>query len=144
MNTIVFEAVHSPVWADNEQSAVTLQVKVAATEQEFPFTASPDDPEPHGVDLYNRATSGEFGPIAAYVAPSGTALLSQYKAENAHAMAAIQTKIAPLSAAQSLGVATQEELDYLTRLQQELVDLYRAEQKVIALGLAEVRPPYAS
>lgn len=34
-----------------------------------PFTASPDDSEPHGVELYERAMAGEFGPIAPYIAP---------------------------------------------------------------------------
>ena len=36
---------------------------------EIPFCASPADLEPHGRDLYARAITGEFGPIAAYVAP---------------------------------------------------------------------------
>ena len=30
----------------------------------LPFTASPDDVEPHGRDLYARAVAGEFGPVA--------------------------------------------------------------------------------
>lgn len=70
MKTIVFDAVHSPIWADSEHSAVTLQVKVAAAEQGFPFTASPDDSAPYGVDLYCRAIAGEFGPVAAYIPPT--------------------------------------------------------------------------
>jgi hypothetical protein len=36
---------------------------------EVPFGASPADTEPHGRDLYARAVAGEFGAIAAYVAP---------------------------------------------------------------------------
>lgn len=30
----------------------------------IPFTASPDDVEPHGRELYARAVAGEFGPVA--------------------------------------------------------------------------------
>lgn len=37
-----------------------------------PFTASPDDTEPHGVELYNRAMAGEFGEIAPFVEPPPT------------------------------------------------------------------------
>lgn len=37
-----------------------------------PFTASPDDVEEHGRDLYARAVAGEFGEIAPYVAPVPT------------------------------------------------------------------------
>jgi hypothetical protein len=33
----------------------------------IPFTASKNDVEPHGVDLYNRAILGEFGVIAPYI-----------------------------------------------------------------------------
>lgn len=35
----------------------------------IPFTASPDDVEQHGRELYAEAISGKFGPIAAYVPP---------------------------------------------------------------------------
>lgn len=35
----------------------------------IPFTASPNDCEAHGRDLFARAKVGEFGPVAAYVAP---------------------------------------------------------------------------
>jgi len=35
----------------------------------IPFTASPDDTEPHGRDLYARAVAGTLGPIAPYVPP---------------------------------------------------------------------------
>ena len=34
-----------------------------------PFTASPDDSEPHGAELYARAMAGEFGEISPYVEP---------------------------------------------------------------------------
>lgn len=36
---------------------------------EIPFTASPDDVEEHGRDLFARAVAGEFGPVADYVPP---------------------------------------------------------------------------
>lgn len=38
----------------------------------IPFTASPDDVEPLGPEIYSRAVAGEFGPIAPYVAPTPT------------------------------------------------------------------------
>ncbi|MFA7347271.1 MAG: hypothetical protein WCZ86_05885 [Desulfurivibrionaceae bacterium] len=45
-----------------------------------PFTASPNDSEPHGVDLYNRAIAGEFGPVAPYVEPPVTQTQKQAEA----------------------------------------------------------------
>ena len=35
----------------------------------IPFTASPDDVDPLGPEIYSRAVAGEYGPIAAYVPP---------------------------------------------------------------------------
>lgn len=35
----------------------------------IPFTASADDPEPFGRDLHAQALAGDFGAVAAYVAP---------------------------------------------------------------------------
>lgn len=37
------------------------------------FSASPDDVEPHGRDLYARAMAGEFGPVAPWVEPDQAA-----------------------------------------------------------------------
>ena len=45
-----------------------------------PFTASPDDSAPHGVELYNRAMAGEFGSIAPYVEPPVTQAQKQAEA----------------------------------------------------------------
>lgn len=45
-----------------------------------PFTASPNDCEPHGVELYNRAMAGEFGHIAPYVEPPVTPAQKQAEA----------------------------------------------------------------
>lgn len=35
----------------------------------IPFTATPDDEEQHGRDIYAAAVAGEYGPIAPYVEP---------------------------------------------------------------------------
>lgn len=40
----------------------------------IPFTASPDDGEAHGRELFARAIAGEFGQIAAYDGPSAAQL----------------------------------------------------------------------
>jgi len=45
------------------------------------FTASPDDSEPHGVELFEWANAGEFGPVAEYVAPQVTPDQIKAKAE---------------------------------------------------------------
>lgn len=58
---------HSPEFSAN--SNITLLATFEGI-GEVPFTASPDDPEAHGRELYARAIAGEFGPVAPYVAPT--------------------------------------------------------------------------
>lgn len=48
---------------------VELVAKFPWLNEEVSFCASPNDSEAHGRDLFARAIAGEFGPIAAYVAP---------------------------------------------------------------------------
>lgn len=59
----------NPVWNDDTGQAVLLDVKFVEFSDEVPFTATSYDDMPYGVDLYNRAVAGEFGPIAPYVPP---------------------------------------------------------------------------
>lgn len=35
----------------------------------IPFTASPDDVEAHGREIYQAAIAGDFGPVAEYIPP---------------------------------------------------------------------------
>lgn len=66
MGTII--EVKNPVWANPGHTQIDLLI----TDTEYgdiPFTASPHDPESHGVVLFNAAVAGEFGTIAEYVPP---------------------------------------------------------------------------
>lgn len=55
----------SPQWANADQTAITLTVDFEGV-GELPFTATPNDSESHGRDLFARASAGDFGPVAAY------------------------------------------------------------------------------
>lgn len=43
----------------------------------IPFTATPDDPEKHGRDLYQEAIDGKLGEIADYVQPTSEEVLEK-------------------------------------------------------------------
>lgn len=58
-----------PAWNNAESTAIILTVKWEEFVEEMPFGATSYDPEPWGVDLFNRAKAGEFGAVAHYVAP---------------------------------------------------------------------------
>jgi hypothetical protein len=58
-----------PIYNNQDGTSIILTVKWEEFVEEMPFNADIWDPEPHGVDLYNRAKAGEFGTVAPYVAP---------------------------------------------------------------------------
>lgn len=61
-----------PRWNDAAQTSISLFVTFEETEEtlgEIPFTATEDDCEPHGQTVFARAKLGDFGVVAAYVAP---------------------------------------------------------------------------
>lgn len=68
MYTII--SVSNPVYSNKDNTTVELQVVFNGLPNDLlPFTASPNDSEEHGRELYARAVAGEFGPIGAYVVP---------------------------------------------------------------------------
>jgi len=67
----------NPIWANETGQVILLIVKWNEFNEEMPFAACSYDTEPHGVDLYNRAKAGEFGTVAAYVAPIQPAPLAE-------------------------------------------------------------------
>ncbi len=58
----------NPRWANPQKTIVDLNVSHPVF-GEIPFTANPEDMEPHGRELFARAAAGEFGPVADYVPP---------------------------------------------------------------------------
>ena len=66
---LTIESATNPVYANAEGICIALDVKFAEFNEVMPFGATPFDPMPYGVELYNRALAGEFGAIAPYVAP---------------------------------------------------------------------------
>lgn len=61
-----------PIYADAEGTTIQLIVKFEEMANEIPFGATPWDTEPYGVELYNNAVAGMYGPIAPYVPPPVT------------------------------------------------------------------------
>ena len=66
---LTIQSATNPVYANSEGTNITLQVKFEEFEEVMPFGATSYDSMSYGVELYNRAVVGEFGPIAPYVAP---------------------------------------------------------------------------
>ena len=63
-----FTQVKNPRWSNKEQSQIDCEVDFENI-GEVSFTASEIDNTLHGVEIFNRAASGEFGEVAAYMPP---------------------------------------------------------------------------
>lgn len=58
------------VWDNEEHTAISMIVKFEEIPEEMPFLATPYDPMPYGVELFNNAVAGDYGTIAPYVPPT--------------------------------------------------------------------------
>lgn len=67
----------NPRWMDKEKTAIVLECKfshyadMGMTENDgyYDFGASPDDIEPHGRQIFEKAKAGDYGTIGDYVPP---------------------------------------------------------------------------
>jgi hypothetical protein len=66
---LTLEYAKDPYYVSEDGQAIHLTVKWEEFGEEHPFSATSYDSEAHGVDLYNRAKTGEFGVVQPYVAP---------------------------------------------------------------------------
>ena len=64
---LTVEYAKNPIYGSEDGQTIDLIVKFYEFNEELPFGATPYDPMPYGVDIYNRAVAGEFGPVAPYV-----------------------------------------------------------------------------
>jgi len=66
---LTIEYANNPVYDNAEGTGISLMVKFEEFAEVLPFGATPYDPMPYGVELYNNALAGMYGPIAPYVPP---------------------------------------------------------------------------
>jgi hypothetical protein len=112
----VVESARDPRWSDQAHSAIVLMVVFKGMERvygEIPFAASPDDSEPHGVELFQRALAGEFGEVQEPTVDMVKAQVMCRRVDlSATATARINTLVADLEVLQdavSMDMATAEQ-----------------------------------
>jgi hypothetical protein len=66
---LTIEYAKNPIYSSPDGQTIDLKVKFYEMASEMPFGATPFDPMPYGVELYNNALAGMYGPIAPYVPP---------------------------------------------------------------------------
>jgi hypothetical protein len=64
-------SIKNPVWIDAAHTAVNCEITTSQFGDEvLPFTASPNDVEPHGRAIFASIIAGDYGPIEEYIDPS--------------------------------------------------------------------------
>lgn len=85
MTIRTINSAQNPKWADAANTMIDLEVDFDELDEVYvPFTASPADPEEWGRTLFQDAVNGQYGEIAAWVAPeniSGEDALSMVRAK---------------------------------------------------------------
>jgi len=61
------EYAKNPQWADPDHTMIDLIIKWDTIDEELPFSATAEDVEAHGREIYNNALAGGYGEIAEYV-----------------------------------------------------------------------------
>lgn len=141
---LIVESAREPRWSVG-RSAITLLVvfeEHAATLGAIPFTASPEDSEAHGRELFARAVALEFGPVLEPETPAlaQAALLTAARL-SAVATATInaqQTALETLQDAVRLNLAT--EAESALPLKQAELDAWRSYR--VYLSRIEAQPGY--
>lgn len=66
----ILTSLTNPVWSNAEHTTIDCEITTSQFGPEvLPFTASPNDVEPHGRAIFADIIAGKYGPIAEYVAP---------------------------------------------------------------------------
>ncbi|MFJ3112314.1 phage tail assembly chaperone [Pseudomonas putida] len=105
-----------PQWNDAAHTSLNLWVTFAQTADtlgEVPFTASPDDCEAYGRELFERAVALEFGavlePSDAELTRAAALTLTRLNSEATAAIGALQPVLATLQDAERLSMASEAE-----------------------------------
>lgn len=64
----------NPKWSNATRTSIDITICWDAWDTEFPFTATENDPEEHGRDIYSLALAGEYGVVAEFTPPTPDSL----------------------------------------------------------------------
>ena len=76
-----YSSATNPAWANDKQNAIRLTIKFDHLPDAMSFLATSYDIEAHGVQIFNDAKAGKFGPVAPFIAPVAAFDAGNVKAE---------------------------------------------------------------
>lgn len=135
-----FIRVQSAVYASPAGDVINCHVEIEGLGL-VPFSASKNDPEAHGRQLYDELVAGKWGDIAAFTPPDENEIASRTAAAaqalKSARFAEATGVIDALQFAVDSGVATRDEVEQLARWQQYRLAVMRARATSAGLVLPE-------
>jgi len=82
---------NNPKWADQAHTVIDLTVRFEEIDEDLPFSATPNDTEEHGRDIYARALADEFGVIAEWTPPTTEQLAANARGQRDNLLAELDS-----------------------------------------------------
>lgn len=121
MDISFFSDVKNPVFSAENKSTIDLTCNIKGVGNNLLFTASADDCEAHGRQLYQKAVNGDYGDIGEYIAPvelESTQLLKSTR----KTLQELSLEAFALQCAVDAGTASQEQIGTLAALKQNIAE----------------------
>lgn len=126
MDISKFSNINTPIYSNAENTTINIVADIDGVGGGVPFTASANDPEQTGRDIYANAIAGEYGAVAAYIPPpplTQPEIILQNTATQKRRLSDAAISAFPIQSALLYGGATAEQIQTLEDLQVYSVNL---------------------
>ncbi|TDN54624.1 virus tail fiber assembly protein lambda gpK [Buttiauxella sp. JUb87] len=126
MDISKFSNIRALVYSSADNTTINIVADIDGVGAAISFTASANDHEKYGQDIYANAAAGEYGVVAAYIPPpplTQSEIVSQNTATQKRLLSDAAISAFPLQSALVYGGATAEQVHTLEELQMYSVAL---------------------
>ncbi|EBV8483649.1 hypothetical protein HT95_002325 [Salmonella enterica subsp. enterica serovar Ago] len=121
MNIDFFSKMTNPVFSNETGTMIDITCDIKGIGEGVVFTASETDVMSYGRELYHKALNGDYGEIAPYVAPEIPAEADLLQARQ-KTVSELSLEAFALQCAVDAGTASQEQIDTLAALKQNIAE----------------------
>ncbi|EBF8121247.1 hypothetical protein D5835_23590 [Salmonella enterica subsp. enterica serovar Aba] len=121
MNIDFFSKMTNPVFSNETGTMIDITCDINGIGEKVVFTASETDVMSYGRELYRNALNGDYGKIAPYVAPEISAEADLLQARQ-KTVSELSLEAFALQCAVDAGTASQEQIDTLAALKQNIAE----------------------
>ncbi|EBX3143175.1 hypothetical protein DRT30_22740 [Salmonella enterica subsp. enterica serovar Ealing] len=121
MNIDFFSKITNPVFSNETGTMIDITCDIKGIGEGVVFTASETDVMSYGRELYHKALNGDYGEIAPYVAPEIPAEADLLQARQ-KTVSELSLEAFALQCAVDAGTASQEQIDTLAALKQNIAE----------------------